>query len=787
MKTQMDKTYRFFERVVDRGRWAILLSILITISAVSFMPNLRIDTSVEAFINPEHPSLVSRNKLKEVFGISDPIILAIENNDKSGIYGEESLTLIQELTDSIQMIDGVDPERVVSIATVNNIFGNTEEMIIEPFLEDVTQGALIRESIEDFPLYLGNLVSSDGTVSLIIVELLDKQKYGADVYAHLQAMVEGHEGSETIYIAGEGAVVEHLGKYVQDDAKLMTPLAFLVITVVLFMAYRTWGGLLLSNMVVMGSLLIAMGIMVGLGVPFYLISNIIPVIIIAISVADSIHIMGHFYELKANHPERSTKELTIETMMEMWRPILVTSVTNIVGFIAMGYSSDMPPMRAVGLYSSVGVVVALLLSLFVLPAVLVRVKLKPSKVFGTSRTSSPDGFGRAMVRAGKAVLSKPMITMVIASVITVLGIIGMSKMRLNDTMVEYFNPNEKIYKSDQLINEKMNGTNFFDVVVETENAEDLFAVDRLQKIDQLQRFMEKQPHVKGTTSIVDIMKQMNRSINEGDSAYYRLPDSDDLIAQYFLLYSASSSPTDFEQYIDYDYRLANVRVQMDNGQYVHIKDVLENTEGYLKTNFNEAGMTGEVSGWLNVIKYWIGNISFSHYLGVILALLIVLIITSISFKSVYAGLLAVIPVLVAVFLNYAIMGFTGIWLKVSTSITVAIAIGVAVDFAVHTVDRLLVLTQDKKIPLDEALLMLYPNTGRALLFNLFALAFGFGTNMVSSVPPWATFGLLVMTMVSVSFIASLTLLPVLIKILKPKFLTRHSATEKELKTIGKAA
>ena len=180
MKTQMDKAYRFLEQVVDHGRWAILSSIFITVAAVSFMPNLRIDTSVEAFINPEHPSLVSRNKLKEVFGISDPIILAIENNDKSGIYGEESLTLIQELTDSIQMIDGVDPERVVSIATENNIYGDADGMIIEPFLEDVTQGALIRQSIEDFPLYLGNLVSPDGTVSLIIVELLDKQKYGAD-------------------------------------------------------------------------------------------------------------------------------------------------------------------------------------------------------------------------------------------------------------------------------------------------------------------------------------------------------------------------------------------------------------------------------------------------------------------------------------------------------------------------------------------------------------------------------------------------------------------------------
>lgn len=787
METNKNSAHRFFEQVIKRGRWAILMAILVTALAVSFMPNLRIDTSVEAFINPEHPSLVSRNKLKEVFGISDPIILAIENNQKSGIYSENSLNLIQNLTDSIQMIEGVDPDRVVSLATENNIYGNEEGMVIESFLEDATQGEEIRRAIEDFPLYVGNLVSADGTVTLIVVELLDKQRYGATVYSHLVQMVSAYEGPETIYVAGEGAVVEHLGKYVQDDAKLMTPLAFLVITIVLFFAYRTWGGLLLSNMVVLGSLLVAMGIMVAMEVPFYLISNIIPVIIIAISVADSIHIMGHFYELRSKHPERSARELTIETMVEMWRPILVTSVTNVVGFIAMGYSSDMPPMRAVGLYSSVGVVVALLLSLFVLPAVLANVRLKPSRVFGVKGEAAQDGFSKAMVRAGTAVLGKPSITMGVAVVITILGIIGMSKMQLNDTMVEYFNPQEKIYQSDQLINNKMNGTNFFDVVVETDEMEGLFSVPRLEKIEALQRYIEMQPHVKGTTSIVDILKQMNRSINEGGTSYYKLPDSDDLIAQYFLIYSASSSPTDFEQYIDYDYRLANVRVQMDNGQYVHVKDVLRDTREYLEASFNEDGMQGEVSGWLNVINYWIGNISYSHYLGVALALMIVLTITSISFKSIFAGLLSVIPVVVAVFLNYAIMGFTGIWLKVSTSITVAIAIGVAVDFAVHTMDRLLVLTQDKKIPLDKALLMLYPNTGRALLFNLFALAFGFGTNMVSSVPPWATFGLLVMTMVSVSFIASLTLLPVLIKILKPSFLCVQLTTEKQLNTVGKAA
>lgn len=789
MNESQRKSHSFFEWVLKRKKIFIGLAITLTIGFGYFIPNIKINTSVEAFINPEHSSLVSRNKVKEIFGLSDPIILAVENSGPQGIYSKGSLSLIQQLTDTIQFIDGVDPERVVSIATENNIYGNEGGMIIEPFLESTDDGKKIREQVEDFPLYLGNLVSEDGTVSLIIVELLDKQKYGASVYNSLLELVSDYKGEETIYVAGEGAVVEHLGKYVQEDAKLMTPMAFLVITLVLFFAYRTWGGLLLSNMVVLGSLIVAIGVMVAMDTPFYLISNIIPVIIIAISVADSIHIMGHYYELKSHHPEYSAKQLTIATMSEMWRPILVTSITNIVGFIAMGYSSDMPPMRAVGLYSSVGVVVALFLSIFVLPSVLSMVRLKQSAAFNSSRNQQgqADYFGRTLAKIGKVVVANPIITIAVSIVITIMGIIGMNKLELNDTMVEYFNPKEKIYLADKLINEKMNGTNFYDVVIETDEFEGLFQLDRLQKIEALQKYIEQQPHVKGTTSIVDIMKQMNRSINEGNKSEYRLPDSDDLIAQYFLLYSASSSPDDFEQYVDYDYRMANVRVQMDNGQYKHIKNVIANTKAYVASEFNEEGMTASVSGWLNVIDYWISSLSISHYVGVILAMLIVLGITSFSFRSIYLGILSVVPVVVAVFLNYAIMGFTGIWLKVSTSITVAIAIGVAVDFSVHTIDRILVLTKEKGYSINQALVMLYPNTGRALLFNLLALALGFGTNMLSSVPPWATFGLLVMTMVSVSFIASLTLLPVLIKVLQPSILKTKEQINMAVQKLDKAA
>ncbi len=770
-------TYRLFTTIADNARMIIIVGVLLALGLAFFIPKINIDTSVEAFIDPGHSSLIYRNQVKETFGLSDPILLAVVNED--GIYNPETLEVITRLTDTIQLFEGVDPDRITSLATENNIYGTEDGMMVEPFIEGSLsdkEANAVKEAVNDFPLYLGNLASEDGTTTLIVVELLDKKKYGAQVYYELLELAQLTEQNNPrirIHVAGEGAVVEHLGQYVQDDAKLMTPLAFLVITVILFLAYRTVRGVFLSNMVVMGALLSAMGVMVAMDVPFYLVSNIIPVIIIAISVADSIHILGHYYETVAKYPGESSRNITIHTMQEMWRPVLVTSITNIVGFIAMGYSSTMPPMRAVGLYSSLGVLFAWVFSIFVLPAILVILKPQHSNAFKPIKSltgNTVDRFGKIMSALGNFVVKQPGLIMGIAGIVVVLGVFGMLKMELNDSMVEYFNKKEPIYKADQLMNDRMNGSNFFDIVIEADEVEGLFNVEYLKKIEKLEQFIESQPHVKGANSIIDILKQMNKSINENQDVMYSLPDDSDLIAQYFLLYSASSDPTDLEQYVDYDYKMANIRVMMDNGQFKHIKGVLEETRKYINEEFTEPGLHAKVSGWLNVLYYWIGNIQLSHYLGVILTMVIVILITSLSFRSLYAGILAVIPVTVAVFLNYAIMGFSGIWLKVSTSITVAIAIGVAVDFAVHTIDRLLVLTKDQGKSINEALVAIYPSTGRALLFNLFALALGFGVNMVSNVPPWATFGFLVMTMVSVSFLASLTLLPAMIKGLQPCFL-----------------
>jgi len=331
-----------------------------------------------------------------------------------------------------------------------------------------------------------------------------------------------------------------------------------------------------------------------------------------------------------------------------------------------------------------------------------------------------------------------------------------------------------------MINQHFDGVHYLDVVIETPQVEDLFKPDNLKRIEDLQRYAETLPHVKGSTSIVDYLKQMNRALNEDRRDAYQLPVNSDLVAQYFLLYSASGDPTDFEEQVDYDYRLANVRIRLDTGVYTDEKIVVEAMQAYVTEQFNNPGIRANLSGRVNVDYHWIHRLGESHFGSVAVALLLVWLMASISLRSIVAGVITVIPVAVSVLLIYAVMGITGIWLAVGTSMFAAIAIGLGVDFAVHTLERLQVLIREQRHSFDDAMEVLYPSTGRALLFNFAALVLGFGVLVTSEVVPLIRFGSLVAVGVSASFVASMTVLPALIKVLHPAFLfPKQSAVNTE--------
>ncbi len=788
MKPTAEKIFASFLRY----NWVIVAvsAVLIVISG-AFLPKLTKDTTADAFIDPASPALIYRARVEESFGLRDPIVLAVIDRRDGGVFNPETLALVERLTAEISALEYVDPERVTSLATENNIAGVIDGIIVDGFLDrdaEYFQAAIgtearaaeIKAAIDRFPLYQGMLVARDGSATLIVAELID-DSLELEAYNAIMDIVAGAETPNAVelHVAGEGAVSGYLSAYIDQDARRLNPMAAVIITIVLAVAFMSLRGAILPNLVVLASVIGAFGAMAASGTSFYVITNGLVVNLIGIAVADSIHIVSEYYDVLRSRPKASKREAVAAAMARMWRPVTLTTVTTIAGFLALAASSVMPPVRAFGLFGALGVAIALVYSMTLLPALLT---LWPTRRIAWPFRIRKNGdvednlSARLMRFSGRGVLARPQIVLSVAAAAVAVGLLGAMQLVVDDARIENFKSTEPIYKADIAINETMDGAYYLDVLVEASGAGGLYLPENLRRIEALQEFMETLPHVNGSVSIVDYVKQLNKSVNEGRDEAYVIPDDKDLIAQLFFLYNASGDPTDFEEEVDYDYRQALVRSFADTDRYTNNKIIVPALEAYIAEHFNSPDITGTVTGRVNVNYHWLRSIEESTMLAVALSFTAVLITAIVVFRSFVGGLIAAAPVGIAVLFVYAVMGFTGIPLGIGTSMFSAIAIGLSIDFSIHTLDRLRDIVRAKGFD-DAALLELYPTTGRALFFNFIAVGGGFGVLMTSDVPPLVKFGSLVAIAVSVAFMASMTVLPALVKVLRPRFLLSKKTQE----------
>lgn len=780
-----------FRRLV---RWRLLVVAfvlaLIAATAVS-LPKLQKDTSADAFIGEDQPALVYKNHIEEIFGLTDPIVVAVIDKDEDGIFDPDNLGLVKRLTRAIERLPQIDPERVTSLATENYIVGNADGIIVEGFLDPGTEyframpgtaerASEVRDAINDFPLYQGLLVGREGKATLIVAELLDDDQ-ATDAYNAVLDIVSSEtlpEGTD-VHVAGEGAVMGYLSTYIDNDASRLNPMAGLIITIVLLVAFMSIRAAVLPNLVVAGTVLGSFGLMGATSTPFFVITNGLVVNLIGIAVADSIHIMSSYYTVLRDEPDFDRKDAVARAMAMMWRPVTLTSITTIAGFLALSFSSTMPPIQAFGLFGAIGVFLAWLYSMTLLPALLSlwpmrRVPLPFSLgKNGRPRVSLAE---RLMSAVGTRVLAAPKTVVAVGGVLLVFGLVGALRLQVEEERIANFKPSEPVYQADKAINATTDGIYSLDVLVETPSPGGLYDPDVLKRIEALQRFMETLPSVGGTTSIVDYVKQLHRSVQDGERDAYTIPDDPDLIAQLFFLYGASADPADFEEEVDYGFQQALVRAHVSDGRYTTNRDIVPVLERYVEETFNDEKATATVTGRVTVSYYWFHGIDRSTVLSVVLSFGAVTLAAILLFRSPTLGVLTALPVGLAILLVYAVMGWAGVALGMGTSMFAAIAIGLSIDFAIHALDRIRELARAHGLT-KEALKDLYPETGRALFFNFLAVAGGFGVLTTSDVPPLVKFGSLVAVAVTTAFLASVTLLPALVLLLKPSALTSQKKEE----------
>jgi predicted RND superfamily exporter protein len=761
-----EKTSRFFERITARPWLALGIALLAIVVTGFGLTKLVKDTSVKAFIPAGHESLIADAKAAEVFGLSDTIAVAVVTNDGSSVFRPELLSLIDDLSIELASLPNVRYDRIASLATESSISGEDGSVFVDPYVEPF---AMDREFANDsrtrwerMAPHRGTLVSEDGSGAVIMAELVDSD-IADQTYLAVLELVDGiaMEGVE-LHVAGPGAVSGYLSRYIDEDARKLQPLVFVLVLGFIYLAFRRAVALPGPLLVVVGSAAGALGIMAWSGIPYYAITNALPVIIVAISVADAIHILSAYYQRREQHPDAGERELVVGAMAAMARPITLTTITTIAGFLGIAAMSIMPPITWFAIFASLGVLLAWVFSIFVLPNVLLLIRPGRSPAFVTWQEGRPSGTGRALAWLGTFSPLRYRSVLLAFLLITVAATYGALQLRIDRSQVENFAPDEPIRIADEVINDKFAGTAFLDVIVETDEPEGLLRVDTMRKMRELQAFFEALPHVRKTVSIVDYVSQLHGALDdlpEAEIAARRLPASDKLLAETLFVYEITGDPTDFEEEIDADYQHALIRGVLDAHYFSENRLAVESLQRYIDENFNEPGLRATLTGDVNVSYHWMSSLQESHFKGVVLSLTLVLAASIIVFRSPGAGLVSVVPVVFTVLVLYACMGYLGIYLEPATSMFAAIALGVGVDFAIHLVERLRTATEEYGGDLGKAIDRALPPVARACFFNSAALGLGFSVLLVSDLPTLMRFGGLVALASLSSYFAALVIVP----------------------------
>ncbi|HJP19087.1 MAG: hypothetical protein CMD96_03530 [Gammaproteobacteria bacterium] len=771
------------KKVVQFPKTTLLLTIIITVFFFSRLSDLKMETNIESMLPKEMDAYINKNKLEEIFGVKDMIVIGIVNEGPDGIFNLKSLSLVKEITDRLKLIEGINSrtkDDLVSLSTLDNILGTEEGMDVSPFMEEFLKTneevRKLKKSIYGNDMFVGSIVSKDGTATIILAEAEDGTPLGElyfKVKGAIDEILKARKTNDKVYIAGRPVIEGVFGLYMPQDMQSMLPLILLLLIVVLFLTFRSLRGIFLPLLVVIISTLWTMSTMAILGIHMYTITTMMPVILVAIGVADGIHILSKYYDEFLENPDEDRKTVVLNTMHEMNAPVIMTSITSAAGFLA-NLSSQMLPIRFFGIFTAVGIIYAMIFSLTFIPAALVLMKLHAprgvvKRMKAGNELNKATLSGRFLHFFGNYIFHRHRIITAVTAVVIFVSIYGISTIYVDASLLSEFRKDSPIRQADAVLNKKFSGTTSLNVVIETDETDSMKSPDMLRKIDLLQSYLEEFPEVGDTLSVSEFIKRMNRVMNEDRREMEVIPDSRELVAQYLLLYSFSGDPEDFDDVVDYEYKQANVRANIHTDHSRPVVRIIERLKIFIQKNFPSEKTKVYLAGTAYTMHAFVDIIIKGQILSIIIAIIAIFLLTSFEFHSFFAGLLNIIPVSLSTLIIYAVMGLIGFPLEVGTALTSGIALGVGVDYSIHFINKYR-LEARKHQELLTITLNTMVTAGKAIFFNALVVTIGFLVLLKANLYPQVKLGIMVASVMVLCFYITVTLLPVLINSFKPKFI-----------------
>jgi len=490
--------------------------------------------------------------------------------------------------------------------------------------------------------------------------------------------------------------------------------------------------------------------------------SMLPTVLIAVGVADAVHIITEF---RTSHKSLNDRREAIKrTIYLTGLPCMFTSLTTVAGFLSLTIS-PIKSIKHFSMYSAIGVVGAFILSITVLIIFL---------SFGSRQCRARSSENPARKDIGKKLLKKTLqlvatfdiknrwTIIIVSFLIFLFAVAGIFQIKVDSNFLSEFSDEVDIKRVTMSVDEVMGGTISYSYVFDTGRTDGILEPAVLREIEALQNKADTVDVVMKTYSIVDLFKDVNKSLHDEDPAYYKLPETVEQAAQYILLYEMSGGD---EHYVTSNYKSANLEIRTKLADAGKIKKLVSDFDRFLESrslNVIKPEMTGIGALWFRLIDY----IVQSQIRGFLLAFSVVALMMCVLFRSVRVGLLSMIPNLSPVVITLGIMGWTGIPLDYVKLMIGCLAIGIAVDDTIHLVARYQHEFRQSG-NYGDALIYSMTHVGRALFITSIVLISGFLIFLNSLMDSLAQFGVLVAATISVALLADFFLMPALIIVFKP--------------------
>lgn len=751
----MNKIARRLFSLILKYRIFIIISVIApALFALAFIPKIKFDNSVEAFFDKKSESYVNFQKWKEQFGDDQVIILALSFSD---VFTRKNLELVSNLTERFEALEYV--REVESLATVNDIIGSESDFIVEKFIEEVPSDPAAIERLKERalsnPLYVKNLVSENGRTAAVIIELENmpgkgdeyKRETTESVFAVCGELIP--DGLK-YYISGPTAMEYFYTRYMYNDIKTFLPAAFAIIAIILILTFRSAEGVILPLAAITVTLVFTMFFVYLMGFSINNLTTIIPPIILAIAVADIIHFVGRIKK------QRNLRE----TVKELAVPCILTTLTTAAGFFSLTVS-ELAPIRQIGLVVGLGVLLAFAVTFTLIPAIIEQFLPFREPPRGEKRVFN-EIFDRSMTALAGFVRKFRNAILVAAAALILVSFWGVSKIKVDTNILDYFKKKTFIYRSTRFIDKNLTGTNFLEISLKSSERDYFKKPEVLREISRLQEYLSEMPEVDKTLSVTEYIKEINKSFHNEDARYYAVPPTQKMVSQYLLLYGA----TDLHDFVDSEWKWATVQARLNVHGNAEIKKVLKKTKDYLNGDF-KIEAEKELLGWPVLDVETNGMITRGQLQSLSVAILIIFAMMFIVFRSLPLALISIVPNALPILLNFGAMGMLGLRLDTATSMVSAIGIGIIVDDTIHFIHSFKEeIKKDWNYPLSVERALL--NKGRPIVMTSVVLFFGFGAVIFSNFMCTVKFGMLTSMMMISALLGDLVVLPALILFFRPK-------------------